>query len=202
MELHKKLLDTCGIIQGILKLPSRRIKTIGWVIQWSKQLKEGTSRTPLKKIIKLVKEHLSPNMKIIFEQNYLKETMKLWNLAKELSKDTVHNLKLMSLFVFPIFSLVIIHAVNVPWTHDLTLHLALTRKGGAIWARAHWLFFYVFQALIILVITLYRTEYVRHNTENKFSIAHNICFVLGKMGLIFSQKNLDKTVRWCHQEVE
>ena len=77
MELHKKLLDMCGIIQGILKLPSGMIKTIGWVIQWSKQLKEGTSRTPLKKIIKLVKEHLSPNMKIIFEQNYLKETMKL-----------------------------------------------------------------------------------------------------------------------------
>lgn len=77
MELHKKLLDMCGIIQGILKLPSGRIKTIGWVIQWSKQLKEGTSRTPPNNIIKLVMEHLSPNIKIIFVQNYLKETMKL-----------------------------------------------------------------------------------------------------------------------------
>ena len=24
------------------------------------------------------------------------------------------------------------------WTHELTLHLALTSKGGTIWARAHW----------------------------------------------------------------
>ena len=34
--------------------------------------------------------------------------------------------------------LVIIHIPNGSWTHDLTLHLALTRGGDTIWAGVHW----------------------------------------------------------------
>ena len=34
--------------------------------------------------------------------------------------------------------MVITHAPNRSWTHDLTHNLTLTRTGGAIWAKAHW----------------------------------------------------------------
>ena len=42
------------------------------------------------------------------------------------------------LFFFFFFWIGMLHIPNESSTHDLTLHLALARGGGASWARAHW----------------------------------------------------------------